>query len=55
VIDAPESRGGIGSLPHTAAVVRERANGQKWVIDGWTHKNGEYPDIMKLERWRTES
>ena len=55
VIDAPESRGGIGSLPHTTAVMRERANGQKWVIDGWTHKNGEYPDIMKLERWRTES
>jgi hypothetical protein len=55
VIDKPESRGGIGSLPHTSAVVREKENGQKWVIDGWTHNNGEYPDIMKLEKWRTES
>lgn len=54
-IDAPESRGGLGSLPHTSAVVREKRNGQKWVIDGWTHNNGEYPDIMTLERWRTES
>jgi hypothetical protein len=54
-IDAPESRGGIGSLPHTSAVVREKDSGQKWVIDGWTHNNGEYPDIMKLEKWRTES
>lgn len=54
-IDAPESRGGLGGLPHTSAVVRERANGQKWVIDGWTHNNGEYPDIMTLEKWRTES
>ncbi len=55
VIDSPESRGGLGSLPHTTAVMRERATGQKWVIDGWTHKNGEYPDIMKLEKWRTQS
>jgi hypothetical protein len=54
-IDAPESRGGLGGLPHTSAVVRERRNGQKWVIDGWTHNNGEYPDIMTLEKWRSES
>ena len=54
-IDTPESRGGIGSLPHTSAVVREKESGQKWVIDGWTHNNGEYPDIMKLEKWKTES
>lgn len=54
-IDIPESRGGIGSLPHTSAVVREKESGQKWVIDGWTHNNGEYPDIMKLEKWKTES
>lgn len=54
VIDVPESRGGIG-LPHTSAVVRETGSGQKWVIDGWTHNNGEYPDIMTVERWRTQS
>jgi hypothetical protein len=54
-IDTPESRGGIGALPHTSAVVREKGNGQKWVIDGWTHNNGEYPDIMPLEKWRTQS
>ena len=54
-IDVPESRGGIGGLPHTSAVVREKDTGQKWVIDGWTHNNGEYPDIMKLEKWRSES
>ena len=54
-IDTPESRGGIGSLPHTSAVVREVGTGQKWVIDGWTHNNGEYPDIMPVEQWRTQS
>jgi hypothetical protein len=52
-IDEPASRGGIG-LPHTSAVVKEKGNGQKWVIDGWTHNNGEYPDIMTVEKWRTQ-
>ena len=54
-IDSPESRGGLGALPHTTAVVRERGNGQRWAIDAWTHNNGEYPDIMKLEMWRSQS
>ena len=49
VIDVPESRGGlIGGLPHTTAVVRERSSGQKWAVDGWTHNNGELPDVMPL-------
>ena len=53
VIDAPESRGLIiNGLPHTTAVVRERKSGQKWVVDGWTHNNGELPDVMPLETWR---
>jgi hypothetical protein len=53
VIDTPESRGFIiGGLPHTTAVVRERKSGQKWAIDGWTHDNGELPDILPLEEWR---
>jgi len=55
MLDTPESRGGIGGLPHTTAVVRERGNGQKWAVDGWTHNNGEYPDIMPLEKWRAAS
>jgi len=55
-IDAPESRGLIiGGLPHTTAVVRERKSGQKWVVDGWTHNNGELPDVMPLEKWKAES
>jgi hypothetical protein len=55
-IDAPESRGLIlGGLPHTTAVVRERKSGQRWVVDGWTHNNGEPPDVMPLEIWRAQS
>jgi hypothetical protein len=56
VIDVPESRGFIiGGLPHTTAVVRERKSGQKWAVDGWTHKNGELPDVLPLEQWRAQS
>lgn len=54
-IDAPESRGGMASLPHTTAVMRERSSGQKWAVDAWTHNSGEYPDILKLEVWKTQS
>ena len=55
-IDAPESRGFIiGGLPHTTAVVRERKSGRKWAVDGWTHANGELPDVLPLEQWRTQS
>jgi hypothetical protein len=53
-IDVPESRVGLGSL-HTTAVVREKRSGRKWVVDGWTHANGELPDVMPLETWRTQS
>jgi len=52
-IDEPVSRGLI--MPHTTAVVRERKGGQRWVVDGWTHNNGELPDVMPLETWRTQS
>ena len=56
VIEAPESRGFlIGGLPHTTAVVRERKSGQKWVVDGWTHNNGEPPDVMPLDEWRGQT
>jgi len=56
VIDAPVSRGFIiGGLPHTTAVVRERKSGQKWALDGWTHNNGELPDVLRLEEWRAQS
>ena len=56
VIDAPESRGFlIGGLPHTTAVVRERKSGQKWAVDGWTHDNGELPDVLPLEQWRGQT
>jgi len=56
VIEAPVSRGFIfGGLPHTTAVVRDRTTGQQWALDGWTHNNGELPDVLRLEEWRAQS
>jgi hypothetical protein len=56
VIEPPESRGFlINGLPHTTAVVRDRRSGQKWVVDGWTHNNGELPDVMPLDEWRGQT
>ena len=46
-VAGPESRG-----LHMAAVVRERKSGNRWVIDPWTHRNGELPDVMPLELWQ---
>jgi len=53
VIDVPESRGYLINLRphHTTAVLREKVSGQRWSVDGWTHNNGERPDIMPMEEW----
>jgi hypothetical protein len=56
VIDVPVSRGLLIDLRqhHTTAVIRERASARKWSVDGWTHANGEKPDIMPMEIWVTK-
>ena len=53
VIDVPQSRGLLIDLRqhHTTAVVREKTGGKRWSVDGWTHKNGEVPDIFPMEEW----
>lgn len=52
-IDVPQSRGYLIDLRqhHTTAVVRERASGKRWSVDGWTHRNGQVPDILPMEVW----
>jgi hypothetical protein len=35
--------------------MRELGSGQKWAVDSWTHNNGEYPDILRLEVWKKQS
>ena len=53
VIDVPQSRGLLIDLRqhHTTAVIREKASGRRWSVDGWTHNNGEVPDIFPMEDW----
>ena len=52
-IDVPESRGYLINLRphHTTAVIREKATGKRWSVDGWTRANGQVPDIMPMETW----
>lgn len=49
----PESRGYLldGRYPHNTAVVENVQNGVRWAIDPWPKRNGERPDVMRLERW----
>jgi hypothetical protein len=53
VIDVPQSRGLLIDLRqhHTTAVIREKVSGKRWSVDGWTHRNGEIPDIFPMEEW----
>jgi hypothetical protein len=55
-VEGPVSRGLLfdGRLPHTTAVLAEKANGRRWAIDNWTHKYGELPDVEPLEQWQGE-
>lgn len=38
--------------PHTAASIRERENGARYVVDSWFYNNGEPPVILPLQEWR---
>ena len=37
--------------PHFAAVLQEKATGQKWAVDSWLFANGENPAVVKVEDW----
>jgi hypothetical protein len=56
-VDGPVSRGLLfdGRMPHTTAVLAEKASGRRWAIDNWTHKYGELPDVEPLEQWQGEN
>jgi hypothetical protein len=34
--------------------VSENRGGRKWVLDNWTHRYGEMPDVEPLEQWLGE-
>ena len=53
----PQYRGRflLGQTPHNTAVLKERTSGREWVVDLWTKRYGELPDVMSVEQWRTEN
>jgi hypothetical protein len=56
-VSDPRYRGNvfIGQLPHNTVVIREIAQGgTSWVVDQWTTKFGQAPDVMPLEKWLKE-
>jgi len=56
-VSDPKFRGNllVGQTPHNTAVVTERVGGKSWVVDMWTTKFGQAPDVMPLEKWMDEN
>jgi hypothetical protein len=55
-VSEPRFRGNlfIGQTPHNTATIKEKASGVNWVVDMWTTKFGQVPDVMTVEKWMTE-
>jgi hypothetical protein len=57
IVADPRYRGNIliGQLPHNTAVLKETAaGGTSWVVDMWTTRFGQVPDVMPLDKWLRE-
>ncbi|MGH8719878.1 MAG: hypothetical protein ACREV0_13220 [Burkholderiales bacterium] len=53
VIEERATRGWlILGWPHTTAVIRERASGEKFAVDSWFFDNGTPPAIVPLQEWK---
>lgn len=53
VIEERATRGWlIFGWPHTTAVIRERASGEKFAVDSWFFDNGTPPAIVPLQEWK---
>ena len=39
-------------MPHTTAVIRETASGQRYAVDSWFFDNGQPPAIGELSAWK---
>jgi len=53
-VEARATRGYfIFGWPHTTAVISELGPGTRWAVDSWFHANGQPPEIVPLDLWRT--
>lgn len=52
----PQFRGNIlvGQTPHNTAVLIDRQTRVAWVVDMWPTGYAKPPDVMTLERWKSE-
>jgi hypothetical protein len=41
----------VDGIPHSTAVLRDIASGERWAFDPWPHNSGELPDVMPLQSW----
>jgi hypothetical protein len=48
---APTSRM-FFSLPHSTAVIRDKATGERYAVDSWFHDNGADAEIIPLSTWK---
>jgi hypothetical protein len=46
------TRGFLIFARHSTAVIAEKADGKKFVVDSWFHDNGEPAEILPLEVWQ---
>ena len=42
----------FAGMPHTTAVIRETASGQRYAVDSWFFDNGQPPYIATLRDWK---
>ncbi len=41
--------------PHHALIIREKANPEnRWIVDSWPRDNGQPPDILPVNAWKTK-
>jgi hypothetical protein len=56
MVGNPRYRGNILAmqLPHNTAVLTEKASRVEWVVDMWTTRYAQPPDVMLVEQWLKE-
>ena len=53
VVERTSTRFGLfAGMPHTTAVIREIASGQRYAVDSWFLDNGQPPVIFSIEDWK---
>jgi hypothetical protein len=50
-VSTPISRMLTGGGPHFTAVIQQKGTDRRYTVDPWPHDNGQYPDIMDVEKW----